>query len=134
TIDEEGLPHIRAIDNLRNPKKFPHCSKAFIGHDDNFLVYISTNTSSEKVKQIMNNTNIALYYCIPEEIKGVMIRGCAEIIDGLEIKKKIWIRRMRIYYPKGVEDPDFTLVQLIPDYIKAYYKLQKYIIDLREQQ
>lgn len=132
TIDKEGLPHIRAIDNLRNPKRFPHCSKVFIGSDDSFLVYISTNTSSEKVKQINNNNNIALYYCISEEIKGVMVRGCAEIVDGYEIKKKIWINRMKIYYPKGVEDPDFTLIRLIPNYIKAYNRLHNYIIDLRK--
>ncbi|MFX1256224.1 MAG: pyridoxamine 5'-phosphate oxidase family protein [Promethearchaeota archaeon] len=131
TIDEEGLPQIRAIENLRNPDKFPHSSKIFIGYDDNFLVYVSTNTSSEKIKQIINNANIAIYYCIPEEYKGVMIRGYAEIVDDLEIKKKIWIKRMKIYYPKGIEDPDFTLLRLIPNYIKGYYKLQKHIVDLR---
>lgn len=131
TIDEDGLPQIRAIENLRNPDKFPHQSKVFVGYDDNFLVFISTNTSSEKVKQIKNNPNIAIYYCIPEEYKGVMIRGYAEIESDLEIKKKIWEKRMKIYYPEGVKDPDFALIRLIPNYIKAFYRLQTYIIDLR---
>ncbi|MFX0069535.1 MAG: pyridoxamine 5'-phosphate oxidase family protein [Candidatus Hermodarchaeota archaeon] len=133
TIDEMGLPHIRAVENLRNPEKFSHQSKAFIGYDDEFLVLISTNTSSEKVKHIKNNPNIALYYCILEEYKGVMIRGCAKIESDLEFKKKIWEDSMKIYYPKGIEDPDFTLIRLIPDYIKAFYNLKTYIIDLRNK-
>ncbi|MFX1297389.1 MAG: pyridoxamine 5'-phosphate oxidase family protein [Promethearchaeota archaeon] len=110
TIDEEGLPYIRSIENLRNLDKFPPSSKVFIDKLDNFLVYISTNTSSEKVKDIINNANVALYYYRPKKYKDVIIRGCTEITDILKIKKKIWMNRMKIYYPKGVVEPDFTLL------------------------
>ena len=133
TVDEEGKPQIRAIENLRNPEKFPHQSKLFNDVDDDLLVYISTNTSSEKVKQLKINPEIALYYCIPEEYRAVMIRGQAEIETDLEIKKKMWEESMRIYYSKGVEDSDFTLIKLIPNYIKTFYRLKVNVIDLRDK-
>ncbi len=40
---------------------------------------------------------------------------------------------MKIYYSKGIEDPDFTLIQLISNYIKAFYRLQTYIIEVRDK-
>ncbi|MFX1274497.1 MAG: pyridoxamine 5'-phosphate oxidase family protein [Promethearchaeota archaeon] len=131
TINGDGLPETRAIDNLRNSDLFPNWSKCFESHD-NFLVYISTNSSSEKVKHILKNPIVALYYCIPEEYKGVMIRGHTEIIDDIELKNQVWISNMKIYYPKGAGDHDFTIIQLIPNYIRIYYKLQTHAIDLRD--
>ena len=49
--------------------------------DSNYLnVYFSTNTSSEKITHIKDNNNIAIYYCIPEKYKGIMLQGEGEIM------------------------------------------------------
>ena len=68
TVDEKGQPHVRAIENMRNPEKFPHDAKVLKDYDDTINPYINTNTSSEKVKHILRNRNAAMYYSSPTEL------------------------------------------------------------------
>ena len=65
---------------------------------------------------------VAMYYCVPEEYKGVMLRGKAEIIDDLEFKKAIWVKGWARYYHKGYSDPDFTILRIKPYWVKVWYK------------
>lgn len=122
TVDGEGLPQVRAMENLKCEKKFPQQSKVFSEHEDDPLVsYISTNTSSAKINQLDSDTIVALYYCMPDEYRGVMIRGKVEVCEGYELKKKTWLDSLVQYYPKGYTDPDYTLMKVKPDWIKAWY-------------
>ncbi|MHA2182268.1 MAG: pyridoxamine 5'-phosphate oxidase family protein [Promethearchaeota archaeon] len=125
TIDSEGYPITRAMFNLRNQEQFPEFSEFFAKQDNQFVIYISTNTSSSKIDQIKKNSKISTYYCEPEEVKGVMFGGDAEIIDNIELKKEIWLDWWTRYYPKGLEDPDYTLFRLRPKNAKFYYRLNK---------
>jgi general stress protein 26 len=123
TVDIEGLPQVRAVENLRCIKKFPHPAKVLLEHEDDSLIsYLSINTSSKKLRQVKNNPVIALYYSIPDEYKGVMLRGKAEILDDQEFKKKLWVEGWEKYYPKGHDDPDFTILKVRPNWVKAWYR------------
>ncbi|MBK5113086.1 MAG: pyridoxamine 5'-phosphate oxidase family protein [Candidatus Heimdallarchaeota archaeon] len=125
TLDENGFPQIRAVENVRNPEKFPHDAKTLLEYDDDIIPYISTNTSSEKIKQILENNSAAMYFCSPDEYKGIMLQGDIEIVNDLDLKKRIWQDSMLRYYPKGHTDPDFTILRLIPKYMKTWYKGKK---------
>ena len=123
TIDRNGFPHIRAIFNLRCSEKFPHQAEVIEEYEENPLTaYISTGTSSAKMKQIKENNKIAIYYSLPSEGKGIMLQGQAEILDEIEFKKKIWVDDWVMYYPKGYTDPDFTILRLKTKYLKGWYK------------
>jgi general stress protein 26 len=54
-----------------------------------------------------------------------MFGGDVEIINDMKIKKKIWLDWWTKYYPKGLEDPDYTLLRLRPKVAQFYYRLQK---------
>ncbi len=125
TIDSKGYPITRAMFNLRNKEQFPEFSEFFAKQDNKFVIYISTNTSSSKIDQITKNVKIAVYYCDPEEFKGVMFGGEAEIIDDIEIKREIWLDWWTKYYSEGLKDPDYTLFKLNPKNARFYYKLNK---------
>ena len=125
TIDSEGYPITRAMFNLRNKEQFPEFSEFFTQQDNQFVIYISTNTSSSKIEQIKKNPKIAVYYCDPEEFKGVMFGGEAEIIDDIEIKRQIWLEWWTRYYSEGLEDPDYTLFKLNPKNARFYYRLNQ---------
>ena len=132
TIDRNGFPHIRAIFNLRCSEKFPHPAEVIEEYEENPLtVYIATNTSSVKIKQIKENNNIAIYYSHPSEIKGIMLQGHAEILDDIELKEKIWVDDWVMYYPKGYTDPDFTMLRLKPKFLKGWFKgpHELYLVD-----
>ena len=121
TLNEEGLPEIRALENMRYQKKYDgHFAKVIAETEENPLaVYMSTNTSSEKIKQINKNDNVAIYFSIPQEYNGVMFQGNIEFINDKEFKKKIWHDGSLKFYPSGYTDPDFTLLKLIPKRLKA---------------
>ncbi|MFX1463671.1 MAG: pyridoxamine 5'-phosphate oxidase family protein [Promethearchaeota archaeon] len=125
TIDSEGYPITRAMFNLRNKEKFPEFFGFFNGLDNEFEIYISTNTASSKTGHIKKNPKICVYYCNPEDFKGVMFGGEVEIIDDMNIKKKLWLDWWTRYYPEGLEDPDYTLLRLKPNVAQFYYRLQK---------
>jgi general stress protein 26 len=126
TIDSEGYPITRAMFNLRNKEQFPEFSEFFNQSTYQFEIYISTNTSSSKIKHIKNNPKISVYYCDTEDFKGVMFGGEVEIINNMTIKNKIWLDWWTKYYHDGVKDPDYTLLRLNPKLGEFYYKLQKF--------
>lgn len=125
TIDHEGFPITRAIFNLKNKEQFPDFSSFFQKQSDEFLVFISTNTSSSKTAHIKKNPAICVYYCDADDFKGFMLGGLADIITDLEIKKEIWLDWWDKYYLKGVEDPDYSLIRLHPTQARLYYKLNQ---------
>jgi len=123
TIDPDGFPITRAMFNLRNKEQFPEFSEFFENQQNQFTIYISTNTSSSKVAHLSKNPKMCIYFCDTEDFKGFMLGGSVEIVDDIEIKKKIWLDWWTRYYPEGVEDPDYTLLRLEPKNAKYYYKL-----------
>ena len=125
TINLEGYPITRAMFNLRNKEQFPEFSGFYKQLENEFEIYISTNTSSSKTEHIKKNPKISVYFCEPEDFKGVMFNGDVEIINDMEIKKQIWLDWWTKYYFKGLEDPDYTLLRLKPVEAQFYYKLQK---------
>jgi len=125
TIDSEGYPITRAMFNLRNKEQFPEFSEFFAKQDNEFEIYITTNTSSSKIDHIKKNPKVSVYYCDPEDFKGIMFGGELEVIEDMELKQEIWLDWWTKYYSEGIEDPDYTLLKLTPKTARFYYKLNK---------
>ena len=124
TIDRKGFPITRAMFNLRNKEQFPELSDFFAKQENQFVIYITTNTSSSKIEHIKENPKISVYYCDTQDFKGVMCGGEVEIVEDMNIKREIWLDWWTRYYPKGLEDPDNTLLRLNPKIAKFYHRLQ----------
>ncbi len=125
TINSEGYPITRAMFNFRNREQFPEFIDFFRNEENKFAIYIGTNTSSSKYRHIKENPKIAVYFCDPDEFKGIMLGGEVDIVENLEIKRKIWLEWWTKYYSKGVEDPDYTLLRLAPKNARFYHKLHQ---------
>ena len=123
TIDRDGFPQTRAMLNLRRNEQFPGLSKLFDKHNDDFLVYFTTNTSSSKIGQIKRNPRVSVYYCKPNEWRGLMLGGEIEIVKSREIKEAVWQEGWEMYYPRGLDDPDYTILRLRPILAKYYHQL-----------
>ncbi|MFX0124991.1 MAG: pyridoxamine 5'-phosphate oxidase family protein [Candidatus Hodarchaeota archaeon] len=126
----DGVPYTRALENLRNKKKFPKSSKMFAGHRNDLVVYFSTNTSSTKVKHIQKNPHVSVYYCKPMEYRGVMLGGLIEIISDQNIKECLWEEGWERFYPGGVEDEDYTILHLLPKHIRGWNQNKTFVLDL----
>jgi general stress protein 26 len=130
TTVSNGVPYTRALENLRNEKKFPKASKMFADHRNDLLIYFSTNTSSTKVKQIKKNPAVSVYYCKQKEYLGVMLGGLIKIITDQNIKEGLWEEGWERYYPEGVEDEDYTVLHLLPNHIRGWNGKQTFVLDL----
>jgi general stress protein 26 len=132
TIDNDGYPQTRAMLNLRNGNQFPGLIELFNNNHSNFLVYFTTNLSSQKVVQIRLNPAVSVYYCKPDEWRGLMLGGDIEMITKKEIKDELWQSNWNMYYPKGPEDPDYTILSLKPKIVKLYHQFDSYTIYLEQ--
>lgn len=133
TINQQGFPETRAMLNLRNTIQFPDLIPLFKEHKDDFLIYLTTNTSSEKMKQILANPAGSVYFCNPENFHGLMLAGQIKIISDSHIKHTIWQNGWEIYYPAGKDDPDYSILALSPERIKGWYMMEKFNFTCHEK-
>ena len=120
TVSEDGYPRTRAILNLRNPSLYPKQAALFATHRKDLLVYISTNTPSAKVRQIERDPRGCVYYCHPTRWRGVSLIGDLEVTRDDEIRHALWNEGWEIYYPKGIDDPDYAVVTLRPRRVEGW--------------
>ena len=131
TIDKDGFPYTRAMFNLRRKEQFPGLYELFKKHQEDFLVYLTTNTSSSKIAHIKKNPKVSIYYCKPSEWRGLMLGGEVEIVTDKAIKEPIWQGGWEMYYPGGPHDPDHTVLCLHPIFAKYYHQLNFFNFELK---
>ncbi|MBR3920478.1 MAG: pyridoxamine 5'-phosphate oxidase family protein [Oscillospiraceae bacterium] len=113
SVDEDGFPNVKAM--LR-PRKI-NGLKQF---------YFSTNTSSIRVKQYLNNPSASIYFYHKGVIKytGVMLKGKMEVLTDQETKDMIWRKGDTIFYKGGVTDPDYCVLRFNAENGRYYCDLK----------
>ena len=88
--------------------------------------YFSTNTSSMRVKQFLNNPNASIYFYHKGLIKytGVMLVGKTEVLTDQETKNMIWRKGDTIFYKGGVTDPDYCVLKFTAQSGRYYCDLK----------
>jgi general stress protein 26 len=124
TIDPNGFPSTRAMFNLKNSKQFPKLT-GFMAKYNELTLFFTTNTSSTKIKHILKNPKVSVYYCDTEIYHGFMCQGEIEIVEDKAIKHAIWLDEWKLYYPEGWDSEDYAILKLEPKYIKRYFNLQQ---------
>lgn len=125
TIDSNGFPSTRAMLNLKNGKQFPKLVDFMTRYDNDLTLFFTTNTSSTKVSQIINNAKVSVYYCDSKSWHGFMCQGEIEIVSDQAIKDAIWLDDWKMYYPDGKDSEDYAILKLKPSYIKSYFQFQQ---------
>ncbi|HBF36745.1 MAG TPA: pyridoxamine 5'-phosphate oxidase [Firmicutes bacterium] len=116
SVDEKGYPNAKAMFKTV--------------HDDLKSFYFSTNTSSMRTQQFMKNSQASLYFCGNEEINGLMLIGEMKVLTDSAIKQQFWQEGWKIFYPKGVNDPDYCILQFTAKQGHYYHALQKHNFDI----
>lgn len=121
TIQKSGYPEIRALLNLANEKKYPSLKDMAVKADGETLtLYFTTNTSSRKAAQLRNNNKACMYFCIPEKFQGVSAIGTMEEVTDMQIKEAFWQKEWVMYYHKGKNDPDYTLLKFTTKHLHCW--------------
>ena len=100
SVDKDGFPNVKA---MLKPRKIQGIKE----------FYFSTNTSSMRVKQYLENPKASIYFYHKGLIKyeGVMLVGTMEVLTDQETKNMIWKKGDTIFYKKGVTDPDYCILK-----------------------
>lgn len=117
SVDESGCPNTRAM--------LPPRMREGIRY-----IYFSTNTSSQKVKQYLDNPKACIYFFDKRFFRGVMLKGTMEILQDSDSKEMIWREGDTMYYPLGVTDPDYCVLKFTADEGRYYsnFKSEDFIV------
>lgn len=98
SVDGEGYPNIKAMLPPRMRDGMKH-------------IFFSTNTSSLRAQQYMQNPKACLYFYDNEKFKGVMLKGSMEVLYDNKLREMLWHEGDEMYYSKGVQDPDYCILR-----------------------
>lgn len=82
--------------------------------------WLTTNTSSNKVSCFRKNTKASLYFVDTRFYRGFSLEGTMEVLEDPLSKQRIWRPGDIMYYPGGVNDPDYCVLHFIADHGRAY--------------
>jgi general stress protein 26 len=129
TLDEEGAPCTRAMENLRRVAQYPSARGVWLGHDEDLLTYLATNTSSEKMRHVGRDPRASLYYCLPGIFHGVMLGGRIEVESDPAVGRALWQEKWTEIFPQGFADPDYSVLRLRPTRLRGW--LSEFAFDVR---
>jgi len=81
--------------------------------DNKWIVWMGTNSKSRKIKEILNNNKISLYYESTGGDGYVILKGTGIVRNGREEKLKYFKKEWEEFYPENKKS--FTLIKFIPE-------------------
>ena len=113
SVDADGYPNVKAMLKPRKTDGLKH-------------FYFTTNTSSMRVGQYLNNPCASVYFYHKGLINytGVMLRGKMEVLTDKETKEMIWRKGDTVFYKGGVTDPDYCVLKFTAESGRYYRNLK----------
>ncbi len=109
SVNQDGYPQIKAM--------------LVLEHDGMVTQYFSTNLSSQRAQQFLQNPRASVYYCNEDQFKGALFTGEMEVCTDHKTKAFLWRDGFEIYYPKGVDDEDYCVFKFKADTVNYYHGL-----------
>ena len=112
SVDEDGFPNMKA---MLAPRKV-----------EGDCLYFTTNTSSLRVQQFMQNPKASVYFYNRGRFRyeGIMLIGTMEVLQDAEIKQEIWRTGDTMFYRQGVTDPDYCILKFTAEKGRRYCDLK----------
>lgn len=117
SVDSDGFPNTKAMLPPRKREGIKY-------------IYFTTNTSSMRVKQYIDNRKASVYFYDKRFFRGIMLKGTMEVLQDSETKEMIWRDGDELYYPGGVTDPDYCVLKFRAQSGRYYsnFKSEDFII------
>lgn len=118
SVNSDGFPTIKAMLALH--------------HDGITTHYFSTNLSTKRAAQFLQNPKASIYFCDDIDFKGLLLTGTVEVCKDSYHKELLWRKGFEMYYPKGVEDEDYCVLKFTATCGNYYHKLKNYSFIMEE--
>lgn len=84
------------------------------------IFWFSTNTSSNKVQCFRENPKASIYFVDKRFFRGASLCGTVEVLETHEARARIWQHGDTMYYPGGVDDPDYCVLKFTAEKGRYY--------------
>jgi general stress protein 26 len=80
------------------------------------VIYLETGSASRKIEQLGRNPQAQLVFSKPDYSEVATLSGRTEIVESLEVKKKIWdsVPSCADYYP-SYDAPEFAVIKFVTE-------------------
>jgi len=108
TLTESGAPRIVAMIKAE--------------HEGMKTIWFSTNTSSEHVRELERDPRACVYFAqwAVEPWRGLTLEGSVEVLRDRSSRERLWEDGCERFYPKGIDDPDYTVLRFTAESAKYY--------------
>lgn len=80
--------------------------------DANGNLWFLTSRSSHKTEELQKHPSVNVAYADTDAQSYVSVVGKASIVDDPAVKKDLWSPIAKAWFPKGLEDPDLTVLKV----------------------
>lgn len=78
-------------------------------------LWFFTDINSPKVEDLRRDPEVLLTYADEDRQHYVSVSGHAEVVRDTAKAKELWSEGVRVWFPKGAEDPSLALVRVTVD-------------------
>ena len=75
-------------------------------------LWFYTRAGSHKVEEVQKDQTVCLTYAEPKDQNYVSLSGKARLDFDREKIKQRWVESLRVWFPKGSDDPDIALLEV----------------------
>jgi general stress protein 26 len=117
SVDNNGFPNQKVV--------FPAKRRETIEE-----IFFSTNTSSMRVKQYLENPKACVYFVNQQTFQAAMLTGKMSVMHDQSIKSQLWNLGDEQYYPQGETDSDYCILQFKSEKGRYYHNLHSIDFDV----
>ncbi|MDI1233272.1 MAG: pyridoxamine 5'-phosphate oxidase family protein [bacterium] len=88
--------------------------------DADGTLWFFTKASSYKVEEIGDSQKVSIAIANESSQNYLMIHGNATLVNDKIKMKDLWNNFMKAWFPLGLEDPDITLIKVVPSEVNYW--------------
>jgi general stress protein 26 len=109
-----GTSHLATVEGDAPIVRVMHAFRV----DDDLSIWYACGASSNKVRQIRANPNVAVSFY--EAAQDLVVSGTAQIVKDAETKAEVWQDDWQRFFPQGKDDPEYCVLRITAT--KALYR------------
>ena len=84
---------------------------------------------STKVGEILADERVHLTFADNEGASFISVWGSGEIVDDVDLKRKLWQKSLELWFENGPEDPEVTLIKVSANKIQTWGSLGDHVLE-----
>jgi len=116
----KGVRVCMLITNEQNVENLSGRPMSISKIDEDGAIWFFTKASSPKVDEIEESKKVSIAITNENSNNYLMIHGTATLVNDKSKMKELWSTIMKAWFPLGLDDPDMTLIKIIPDEVNYW--------------